>query len=384
MSLVDQIFEQAKLGTAPDPSANPFAGGLALGLQQQHLDQQKQQLAMEIAQAPLKQTLLQQDAALKAAQTENLLHDRQVAVETQQQLAGLAGQVSKALSEATPEDAAPHFFDAVAKTPRIAENPYFQKLWTDVQTSVNAKLELEKLKEADKGFTPTAVTVPSATPGEPPYTAIRTGRNSYTLPQSTVTKFTAPDGTVYEQRTGAGGAPAGASGASTAANTAIQQKLAANTTGLALINEALGKVSPTTVGPVGTAREFGEKVGGVVGIPMGTEATDARATFRSTAQNLFNSLKADSQINKWEGARISEIADITKLAESEPTARRKYEILRDLTAYRSLLMSHELNPPVFAPDDVLRNLSLDQANRAFMRGHLTPAEAKRWGELTGH
>lgn len=383
MSLVDQIFEQAKLGTAPNPDANPFAGGLQLGLQQQHLNQQAQELAMEIAQAPLKQTLLQQDAAYKQAETEKLLYDRQTVVGTQQELAGLAGIVSQVFSEATPEDAAPYFFKAVQKNPRIAENPAFQRLWQDVQTSVNAKAQLKELELKGKDFTPQAVSVPSPVAGEPPFIAVRTGPNSYTLPQSSVMEVKTPEGTVIQQRTGAGGVPSGAGGAIEKSVVAdAEKKLNANTTGLAMLNESLGKISPTTVGPVGAARELGEKVGAIVGIPMGTQATEARSTFRSTAQNLFNSLKADSQINKWEGARISEIADITKLDESDPTARKKYEILRDLTAYKSLLLNHELNR--FAPDDVLRNLSLDQANRAFERGHLTKAEAQRWGQLTGH
>ena len=46
MSLIDQIFEQSKLGTAVDPSSNPFASGVALG-------QHQQQINMELATLPL-------------------------------------------------------------------------------------------------------------------------------------------------------------------------------------------------------------------------------------------------------------------------------------------------------------------------------------------
>lgn len=383
MNLVDQIFEQAKLGTAQNPDANPFATGVQLGQAQQRINQQQQQLAMELAQAPLRNALLQQDAALKQAQTEGMLHDRETVVQTQQQLSGLAGLVSKALTESTPEAANPFFFDAVQKTPRIAENPYFQKLWQDVQTSLTAKEELQRLRQ-NQFAGPQAVLVPSPVKGEPPYTAIQTGPNSFTLPQSSVTEFKTPDGSVFQQRTGAGGTPPGGGGAidkSVAAE--AEKKLNASTSGLALINESLGQISPTTVGPVGAAKELFEKGANIINPgSAGTETTKARATFRRTAQELFNSLKADSQINRLEGARISEIADITKLDESDPTAREKYSTLRDLTAYKALLLSHELNR--FATDDVLKNMSLDQANRAFERGHLTPAEAKRWGQLTGH
>lgn len=139
MSLVDQIFEQTKLGTAPDPSANPFATGVQLGQNQQRINQAQQQLAMELAQAPLKQTLMQQDAAYKAAQTEQLLHLNQVKVNTAESLAGLAGLVSKAWTESTPDAAIPFFYDALQKNPTLAENPGFQELWKNNETAMHAK-----------------------------------------------------------------------------------------------------------------------------------------------------------------------------------------------------------------------------------------------------
>lgn len=131
MSLIDQIFEQSKLGTAQDPSANPFAGGVALG-------QHQQQINMELATLPLKQTLMQQDAQLNSAKIEQVLSSRQAEIDTEEQLAGLAGRVQHAFTEASPTDAIPFLFEALQKTPRLAENPHFHQLWKDTQTSIQA------------------------------------------------------------------------------------------------------------------------------------------------------------------------------------------------------------------------------------------------------
>ena len=374
MSLVDQIFQQAQAGSAEGQGFGQFfTQGVALG-------QRQQELNMELAQLPLKQTLLQQEAALSAAKTEGMLYDRQTVVQTQQQLAGLAGIVSKALTEATPEDASPYFFDAIQKTPRIAENPYFQKLWQDVQTSSNAKMQLEQLKQENKAFTPRAVTVPSATPGEPPYTAIQTGPNSYTLPQSSVTSMTTPEGVTFEQRTGAGGAPASA--ASNAANTKLTEKLNDISRASSLLDESIGLISPENTGPRGKfnrAVETGRNIVAPGSAP--TPVTRAQTTFNTTAQAQYNALKADSQINKMEAAAMSKIADVTDWWEAAATAKEKYQTLRDLTGLQAILMSHKLNQ--ITPDNILKGISLDAINKYLAQGTATAAEVQRWVDLHG-
>lgn len=374
MNLVEQIFAQANAASAQGESFYP---AFAQGVQQA---QHQQQINAELAVLPLKQTLLQQEAALSAAKTEGMLYDRQTVVQTQQQLAGLAGIVSKALTEATPEDASPYFFDAIQKTPRIAENPYFQKLWQDVQTSSNAKMQLEQLKQENKAFTPRAVTIPSATPGEPPYTAIQTGPNSYTLPQSTVTSMTTPEGVTFEQRTGAGGAPASA--ASNAANTQLTEKLNSISRSSALLDESIGLISPQNIGPQGKlnrAIETGRNIIAPGSAP--TPVTRAQTTFNTTAQAQYNALKADSQINKMEAAAMSKIADVTDWWEAAATAREKYQTLRDLTGLQAILTSHKLNR--IAPDDILKGISLDAINKYLKEGTATAAEVQRWVDLHG-
>lgn len=97
MNLVEQIFQQANAGSANGQGFGQFfAEGVQSGQRQQSLDIQKQQLAMEIAQAPLKQTLLEQDAQMNALKIEQGLRANQEAIEGHSLLA----QYSKAMQGA--------------------------------------------------------------------------------------------------------------------------------------------------------------------------------------------------------------------------------------------------------------------------------------------
>jgi hypothetical protein len=97
VNLVDQIFAQAQAGSAQGQGFGQyFAEGVQAGQRQQQLDMQKKQLAVELAQAPLKQTLLQQDAALKALAIEKGLRANQEEIEGN----SLVSQYSKAMQGA--------------------------------------------------------------------------------------------------------------------------------------------------------------------------------------------------------------------------------------------------------------------------------------------
>lgn len=153
MSLVDQIFEQAKLGTAPNPDANPFAGGLQLGLQQQHLNQQAQELAMEIAQAPLKQTLLQQSAQMNALKIEQGLRDNEDAIEGH----SLMAQYSQAMKGANllPIDVGLRVHSQFGLDhPVVLNNPEYKEAGKELDDRVKqASIESYRLTLADAAQT---------------------------------------------------------------------------------------------------------------------------------------------------------------------------------------------------------------------------------------
>lgn len=385
MNLIDQVFAQQSSGSADGQGFGQFfAQGLAAGQHQQSIDIAKQQLAMELAQMPLKQTLLQQDADMNALKIQNGLRAQQNLIDTETAFSGLADTVHHAMQDAAPVDVNPFFFEVVAKHPRLAETERFQSLWKDYNTSLNAKLALQEAKN-NKGFSaPVAVEVPSPRKGEPPYTAIQTGPNSFTLPQSSVTSFTTPDGSVFEQRTGAGGVAAGTtpSGLNPAVANKLEEKLANTLRSSALLDESLGLISPQTIGPMGKLNAAKEKAANIL-VPgsMKTPVTKAQTTFNTTAQAQYNSLKADSQINKLEAASIAKIAEVTDWFEAAQTATEKYQTLRDLTGLQSVLVSHQLNK--IAPDEALKGMSLEFVDKYRKQRTITDAEMGRWIDLHG-
>lgn len=140
MNLVDQIFEQAKAGSANGAGLGQFfAQGVQQGQEQQRINQQSQELALKIAQVPLQQKLLEQDAAFKAAQTEGLLYNQQSKVQTQQALADLAGGLSKAWTETDGTMSVPMLLDALKTTPRLADTKEFWDLAKQNQVSLAAQ-----------------------------------------------------------------------------------------------------------------------------------------------------------------------------------------------------------------------------------------------------
>lgn len=226
--------------------------------------------------------------------------------------------------------------------------------------------------------TPRAVTITDDAGN--PITMVQEGPNSWKPLDESSTEVTTPSGEKITIKTGTKGGGINASGLNPAVNTDLEKKIAASDVSLSLLSEALPLITPSTVGPVGAAKEFMEKVGNIVSpgsIP--TTATEARQTFRTVAQQQFASLKADSQINKLEAAAMKDIADITSLDISSPTAQAKYEKLRDLTALQNLLRHHQLNR--IAPDNVLRAMSFEQLARSWKRGEATNAEVERWNAI---
>jgi len=350
---------------------------------QQEQGMRERQLGMQIAQEPLKQTLLQQEADLNAAKLATALQQRQDTVSSTKAFSGLASQVSPLLQDGQIDEAQNAIMAAGVGNAFLLNDPRFKMLYDFTTKAQEAKLELVKAKQ--NSFTmPYAVSIPSATPGEPPYNAVRTGPNSFTLPQSSVMSITTPDGTVVEQRTGAGGSSGSAStnGLNPAVASKLEQKLSDTIRSSSLLDESIGLISPENIGPRGKLGAAVEKGANIVSPgSMRTPITKAQTTFNTTAQAQYNSLKADSQINKLEAAAMQKIAVVTDWWEAAATAKEKYQTLRDLTGLQAVLASHTLNR--IAPDDILKGMSLDFVNKYFDQKTITKAEMARWIDLHG-
>lgn len=167
MAINTDISDLAWLTQPADPSAS-LARGAAVGSQiaQNYLHgvglaqqamanevqqrQNEQRLAMEMQQLPLAMTLQEQQKQMNAIKIEDVLRQRQNLISTETAFAGLADTVHHAMTDASPVDVNPFFFEAVAKHPRLAETERFQTLWKDYNTSLNAKLALQEAKNAAK------------------------------------------------------------------------------------------------------------------------------------------------------------------------------------------------------------------------------------------
>lgn len=142
MNLVDQIFEQAKAGSAQGQGFGQFfAEGVSAGQRQQQINQQQQQLAMEIAQAPLKQTLLQQDSDIKALSIEQLLKKRNDDIQNTKAFMGLQDVVNSRLEEGDLPEAINAFTQINTETP---------DLWVDPRSQALGKQLDAMQKEADR------------------------------------------------------------------------------------------------------------------------------------------------------------------------------------------------------------------------------------------
>lgn len=237
--------------------------------------------------------------------------------------------------------------------------------------------KIEEIKAQHPDVTPRAVTITDDNGN--PITMVQEGPSSWKPVDMTTTEVKTPDGTVLSIKTGAKGA-ASVSGNNPAVDSAVQKKIADSDRSLALIDETIGQIGPDTIGPMGNVKELAEIVGGIIKPgSMGTDVNAARQTMRMTIQNQLSSLKADSQINRTEAAQINAISDITGLKMSADVAKRKFEVLRDLTALQNILNHHQLNK--FAPDNALKAISLEQVARAWKRGDITDAEVTRWNDL---
>lgn len=388
MNLVEQIFAQAQAGSANGAGFGQFfAEGVSQGQRQQQIDVQKQQLALEIAQAPLKQTLLQQDAQMNALRIQNGLEARQHELEATQAYTGLAAQVSPLLKSGQIDKAQELIGAAVSENGYLAIDGRTKALFDMTTKMQDAKIAVIQAKGAAsaKDFTgfPLYKTVKDDQGND--MQVMQKGPNLAWEPvQSNVVSFTAPDGTTFTQRIGPGGGAKSeaTNGLQPAVAAEIQRKLIANKQSQANLNESLTAIAPDTVGPIGKMRAKLETVANIIKPgSMDPKATRAQATFARTAQGLYNSLKADSQINKLEAAAMRGIADVGVWDISDPTARAQYEVLQDLTALQSVLLKHQLGR--IADDDDLHQMSEAQTERAWLRGDLTDAEVRRWGDLHG-
>lgn len=179
MNLVEQIFEQAKGGSAQGESFySAFAQGAQQAQRQQQLDMQKQQLAMEIAQAPLKQTLLQQDSDLKVLAVQNGLQQRQNYINATSAFTNLSDQVTANLEDGSLNEAVLAFTKGGLSNNVLLTDPRYVALGKQLDL-MQREADLAEYRKGvvearTSSFTPTVTTVTDPTTGKK-YPVVQTG-----------------------------------------------------------------------------------------------------------------------------------------------------------------------------------------------------------------
>jgi hypothetical protein len=151
-SLVDQILSQSQAASANGQGFGEFyMKGRDQAQRQETINLKKQQLAMQLAQLPLKQTLMQQDAQMNSLKLTDMLEQRQLLIQNEgalQEAYNLAGQ---ALASGNPEDAEGYVMDTISRTLGATRDKRFQQLLEDVRMSASAKMQLQELRNSVSG-----------------------------------------------------------------------------------------------------------------------------------------------------------------------------------------------------------------------------------------
>ncbi len=114
---------------------------------QQEQAMRERQLGMQIAQEPLKQTLMQQQADLNAAHLATALQQRQDFISARKAFSGLAGQVSPLLASGKIDEAQNAILKAGTDNAFLLNDPGFKSLYEFTTKAQDAKLELLKARQ---------------------------------------------------------------------------------------------------------------------------------------------------------------------------------------------------------------------------------------------
>ena len=138
-----------------DAGTNLAKGAQVGGLIARHMeanrdaDLRQQQINMELAQLPLKQTLLQQHAQLNEYGLATALDQQQDRVEAGKAVAEFAPLMSEGLKAGKYDQLLSNYFDVLAKHPQAAGNPDFQKVPATIEAARRAQDLSEHYKAAD-------------------------------------------------------------------------------------------------------------------------------------------------------------------------------------------------------------------------------------------
>lgn len=425
-SLVEQIFMQAQAGSAQGQGfSDYFAQGAQLGQRRQQLDMQKQQLAAELAQLPLKQTLLRQDAEMNAIRIQDVLEQRQRRIGNEVQLMDLNKNVARSFTEAGgPEDAQVMLFESLKNNPNLISDPRFIELRKMVDTSLEAKKALIEARNQRAGMEGLGgVTIVTDPLTKEQKTYVRESANTIapfqktdpTKPQSNLGRLfadrnaafkagrtdevaafdkkialeqaekgfsltTNPDGTVSATYGSAKGGDL-----TTATQTRLQQESSTNLEAINTLHDAIQGIrsTPYAIGVRGKIGTMIEQAKGQINPdqPIETPISDVRQKAAIAFSRVAPALRVDSgNMSRYELNKLEQAGDVLGIEESPQTAERKLLNLQSVVVARQLRLLKTQGKPV--PDDVLRQVQGEEIAGLIQAGLLTREEATRLYQLS--
>jgi len=402
-SLVEQIYMQAQGGSA---GGQGFADFLAQGRQtnqrQQQIEAQKQQLAAELAQIPLRQTLMRQDAEMNALKIQDVLEQRQFALEDEKTVSTAWEWVSKDLKDKNPTGALTTWMDFAGQLPRLTQNPKFLQLRKDIETSLQIATDLAKIRPSGQVYQPGFGTDVDPVTGKR-HSFFRTGAGSAELVKDDADKPLSPLGKLLEERDRAAALgqtkrveafdkeielgrlrnvdPAALT---TATKSRLQEQSLNNDEALMTLEEAITGIreTPEAIGVRGKVGEFAEKVRGQIspGASMETPITDVRQKASIAFSRLAPALRIDSgNMSRYELNKLEQAGDVLGVNEAPQTALKKLNNLQATVVARELRIRKTQGKA--ADDALLRRIQGEEIAALLADKLLTKEEALRLYQL---
>lgn len=275
------------------------------------------------------------------------------------------------------------FFDVVTRYPALASSPIYDNLLQTFQAAEDNKLRRDLAnQQTTQGFAPGPLekdieyykTVLAE--GDPEIVRlVKSTLEARAMKSGLSIKF-GPDGKIEEMRQGPQANAVSPEVPTTAFRTQLQQQLHSHDTSMAALAHIEKNIDASDFGLRGMAKELRSKIGGQLGMNIDPKDMDVRNSLKQLRQDLFKSLRSDSNIAEGERKIIEGMlpeVEMFDVVESLPSAVGKLMTVKRRLQESSRSAAQKLGvlPPLWT-------LSNDEIATAVKAGQLNRDEALRF------
>jgi hypothetical protein len=379
---------------------------------EQTMAMEQQKLASELAQVPLRMTLQQQEAQMNAIKIQDVLEQRQFAIEDEKTVATAWDWTSQKLKQKDPMGALSTWMDFAGQLPRLTQNPKFLQLRKDIGTALEIETERQKIQAHTRpapnlggvsiitdpltgkqksyvqtgsgslsemwdgeAFTPRAVTITDPNTGKP-ITLIQTGKDSFREPrgEGEVIEFTSPTGEKTSITRGGGTKAQG--DLTTVNQTRVQQGLAGALQTIDTANRLEPLIDNETVGVQAFAeswikdRILAQRFPGLAS----NKRANAETLVAELRASAVQELKTDSNITEAERGQILQaVPEINSPIDSPVRAKELVSATRRMAAIRAVVAAGKLKQPM--PKAAAQQITPSELKRLVDTGVITKEQA---------